>query len=359
MCFILIQIMHTVYYKGMGLSKTQKELLSVYKTYQKFCKSHKLRFFAYAGTALGTVRHKGFIPWDDDIDVLMPLPDYDAFTQAVNETSFLADNNLGLFNGIALPVSDKAPLRLFSNTSMFTSNDLITQPQSFVGLYVDIIPLIGIPDTTKEQQKFLDELLQTLTDLWYHKLFSHDSKKIAAATKRYLAAIYKYPYEKSTYVIPIDKIQLENKQIIYKREDFDTPKEAPFEKGTMYISPNFDIHLSEKFGDYMKYPPQSQQVSHHASYALFDQGISHTAYREAFAEDTAQGQLIRHLASIVQSLRLEKMDLLSRIPPLEQRIAEEIKRNEQQSHTNTTQPTIKQSIKLLIKAVRKRIKRLF
>lgn len=61
------------------LSPIQIKMLSIYGELQRICKKHNLRCFAIGGTALGTIRHKGFIPWDDDMDFGMPVEDYNKF----------------------------------------------------------------------------------------------------------------------------------------------------------------------------------------------------------------------------------------------------------------------------------------
>ena len=66
--------------------------LEILKQYIKFCEKHKLTYFIYAGSLLGAIRHKGFIPWDDDIDVIMPRPDYEKFRALINEGKTIAPN---------------------------------------------------------------------------------------------------------------------------------------------------------------------------------------------------------------------------------------------------------------------------
>lgn len=70
--------------------RIQLKELEILKVFQNICRRHGLRYFAIGGTCLGAVRHKGFIPWDDDIDVAMPYEDYLEF-QRIAETD-LPDN---------------------------------------------------------------------------------------------------------------------------------------------------------------------------------------------------------------------------------------------------------------------------
>ena len=78
------------------MTELQERLLRLLKWYHEFCVANDLKYYAIGGTALGAVRHGGFIPWDDDVDVGMPRPDYERFKELANEkingkTSFFAE----------------------------------------------------------------------------------------------------------------------------------------------------------------------------------------------------------------------------------------------------------------------------
>ena len=64
-----------------GLRPLWDALYEIYEEFAKICDKHGLRYYAFAGTLLGAIRHNGFIPWDDDLDVAMPRPDYEKFIQ--------------------------------------------------------------------------------------------------------------------------------------------------------------------------------------------------------------------------------------------------------------------------------------
>ena len=64
-----------------SLKKIQQEELKMLRAFTEYCDINKLRYYLAGGTVLGAVRHQGFIPWDDDIDVIMPRPDYEKFIE--------------------------------------------------------------------------------------------------------------------------------------------------------------------------------------------------------------------------------------------------------------------------------------
>ena len=75
-----------------GLTVLQEKLLVMFKWFHDFCIKHKLRYYALGGTMLGAVRHNGFIPWDDDIDLGMPRKDYQRFVKLIKKI------DMGIYN---------------------------------------------------------------------------------------------------------------------------------------------------------------------------------------------------------------------------------------------------------------------
>ena len=79
---------------GSELSAHQKLLLEMLKDFDAVCRRHGIRYQLFAGSALGAVRHNGFIPWDDDIDILMPRPEYEKFEKLAKENNLFISENL-------------------------------------------------------------------------------------------------------------------------------------------------------------------------------------------------------------------------------------------------------------------------
>ena len=117
----------------------QARLVPMLECIDKVCREHHLRYYLWAGTMLGAVRHKGFIPWDDDMDICMPRPDYDLLLAHCHEWMPAPFEVVGPHNRSDYPypfakVED-------SSTTVLERPDF-NFPE---GIYVDIFPIDGIP----------------------------------------------------------------------------------------------------------------------------------------------------------------------------------------------------------------------
>jgi len=122
----------------------------------RICKKHKLRYFADGGTLLGAFRHKGYIPWDDDIDVCMPRSDYEKLCEVAPKELeypyFFQNENTDpgcVFGFSKICNSDTAMVLEVNMKRNFKYNQ---------GINIDIFPQDNVPDDEEEQKKFLEEL---------------------------------------------------------------------------------------------------------------------------------------------------------------------------------------------------------
>ncbi len=238
----------------------------------KVCEEHSLRYYITAGTLLGAVRHKGFIPWDDDLDIAMPRHDYDILVQHASEwipqpyELRCADNDK-LYSGAFGKVVD-------------SSTTLIERAHyAYVGgIYMDVFPLDGMPENRllqsiqMAQYKTLCKIIYLIhRDPYKHghgpscwiplicrKLFSHDG--VHASVRKVMT---RYDYDKSRYVMDYDDKSLRG---VMPKEVIGCPTDILFEGKTVKGVAQPDIYLSKKYGDYMTVPDVEHQRQHNFHY---------------------------------------------------------------------------------------------
>ena len=122
-------------------------ILDILNAFMEICKRHDLRFYCCAGTAIGAVRHHGIIPWDDDIDVIMPRPDYDRLLEIAKTEDF------GKYE-LVTPYNDESYPLYFSKLSDRTTT-LVEERERpcVIGLYVDIFPLDPTDDDIEKAKR--------------------------------------------------------------------------------------------------------------------------------------------------------------------------------------------------------------
>ncbi len=243
-----------------------------------FCKENGLSFYLSGGTLLGAVRHKGFIPWDDDIDVNMPRTDCE---KLLNYTK----GQLGRFYICSPDTSGFAP-----NCGFYRIYDFDTVIENYYGgttthpvyhpLFVDVFPIEGLPSgelmtklhyfnivaLRKFQRVSILKHMEAKT--WrahvFHVLIFPIAKIVGY--KNWCKLIQKcatrYSFDESEYIgvmtAPVHTICEKVKKSEY------TPKVSlQFENKSYWAPANYDVYLTQLYGDYMKIPPVEKRVSHH------------------------------------------------------------------------------------------------
>lgn len=255
-------------------------LLEVFQFAKEFFQQHNLRYIGCGGTVLGAIRHKGFIPWDDDIDLYMPRKDYEQLLQLAPEFQgtgyeLLHWDNLTLNSQYYMPFAKIAD----SRSTIWEFRHL---PFLF-GVSIDIFPLDEFDEadeviTARQYRshyyfdKYLNavsrysckDMLQALCKADVHRLGVQVlSKWRSRNPRKYLQAFrqfeetYKHngPGPKCVCVT-----QWEGR--IFQSEWFHEVIEVPFEDTTLIIPRAYDAYLRKLYGDYMQLPPEEKRVSH-------------------------------------------------------------------------------------------------
>ncbi len=272
------------------LRQIQLKSLEILKVFKKFCDDNDLLFYFCGGCCIGTIRHKGFIPWDDDIDVFMPRRDYQKlqilWNDKMRDTHYkLCQSNKNEFvRSLITYICDE-------NTTF------IKQRQKDLdichGIRLEIIPLDGCP-SSKVQRK-IQMIWALIRQLFLNQEpFLSKGKGLQILSQ---IALWFFPTWKLRYKIA--KFA-ENQMSKYKIEDCDKitelctryeymineyPKEAfesatykEFEGEEMPIPIGYDTYLKMAFGNYMELPPEEKQIPKHDAVRI-DVNQSYKVYR--------------------------------------------------------------------------------
>lgn len=235
------------------LSPLQKQLLGLYKDFKKFCDKHHLRYYAVAGTAIGAIRHHGFIPWDDDIDLAMPIEDF-------NKLKKIAKKELP--KNLTFRESYWMGGKIYNPRTTVIDVRFLNDPQNYYGIYIDIFPLIGLPDNESDQNKFINDIKSFQVNAELLEFFpevSPFSIKEILKWKDYLQNAYNFNTSKKLAAFCY---------FMCDGDGIRNPIVVPFEDTEIPVSSNYDWDLKNHFGDYMKLPPKSEQKTHNKYHIL-------------------------------------------------------------------------------------------
>lgn len=264
-----------------GLKAIQLDLLSAV---HDICERQGFRYSLGGGTLLGAVRHKGFIPWDDDIDIMMPRPDYDAFIAYC-----LSSDNIPF--KIRSFENDKTYVDLSAkiyNPDTVLEDDNICAGEKQDGVFIDIFVIDGLGDSYKKAKKafsatsFKRALLvaaqwkrffRSKTHPWYYepaRLIMFALSRFVNKERLFKSVLKKYckrDFDKVGFAAAVGGSYREKE--ILPREVFTEYVKLPFEGKEFNAIANYDAYLGSIYGDYMQLPPEEKRVSHHTFKAYY------------------------------------------------------------------------------------------
>lgn len=264
------------------MSKTQLTLeeiknieLCILKKFDQICKDNHLEYSLAFGTMIGAVRHQGFIPWDDDIDVLMKREDYEKLLKLKYEDDNFEIKSYRYSKNYYYPFSKMIDKRTYLEESWRAEKDM--------GVYIDIFPLDNLNFTSsgdKLQKEFDDVIAKSekyliRAYLMGHKLSHHKAFNIRYITKL-LMLLLTYPFKRAI-IKKADLLNAKNKNGNYcamllqiglnypflDSHCFDEIIYVDFEDFKAPIYKDYDKILTLQYGDYMTPPPPEQQKSIH------------------------------------------------------------------------------------------------
>lgn len=269
--------------KELTVEESNKVALDILLTIADFCDKHNLRYYLTYGTLIGAVRHNGFIPWDDDIDITMPREDYNAFLKLFNEEMKDAQ-----YRVIApYDKQSKHPFAKVTDTRTVKREEGLYYDVTDgveLGVDVDIFPLDGTPTDDAEYDAWYKKLYRVyfrlLCKTWdvrgggslvrklkivvgkcmYGTMFTTKNALLNKAAKLHA----EYPYEKCEYVGSIESA-FNGKGNRVRKEYFDDFVMVSFEGYSFKAPKGYHEVLTSIYGDYMQLPPEEKRVTHHAN----------------------------------------------------------------------------------------------
>lgn len=258
------------------------KLIETFKAFDSFCKKNCIKYYAAYGTLIGAVRHKGLIPWDDDIDVYMLRSDYDKFCSFRGKI----DGHYDIMN-----INDKnywlLSLAKFvdTNTTLWEFKEL----PLILGVYIDVFPLDEIETDVelkiKEQYDYYSNLVvkgmirrpfpfrdfihclshfrfSDIRKIYHNNLY--DRIRLEKYLHKYKQIVEEIKKHKGNYLVsydgPYGKGEIMNKEWFYE------VVELTFEGVTINAPIGYDSILKKIYGNYMQLPSEEKRVSHHSHY---------------------------------------------------------------------------------------------
>ncbi len=260
----------------LSLQETQQIYLELMKELDAICTENGLRYDLGGGSLLGAVRHKGFIPWDDDIDINMPRPDYERLLELKQSGKL----KLPAHRDVVMDRDGSFP-RHFSRYVRHDVKRVSDMAEDWDCPYIgiDIFPIDGLPSSEKAfrrqvwQVRQLRRFLLTsvekpgtsrrgkaaamVKNLYRPLLRAIGSFRLAAALDRVCSRV---DYETAEYVGGISGMYGLKER--WKKEDMLPQTRLEFEGEAFQAVANYDIYLSNLYGDYMALPPEDKRIPH-------------------------------------------------------------------------------------------------
>lgn len=265
--------------REMTIEEVQRVSLEILRDVHDFCVRNRIKYTLQGGTLIGAVRHKGFIPWDDDVDIAMPRPDYDRFIR-----TYTSEKGYKVFSRELDGCGDVliAFARICDMETTWVDDSYCPWMHRDKGVWIDLFPLDGVENSLSLCRK----RIKKMTVLWHQgtflrwcntpwslisgtkNIFKQIIKKMVASFSSYksvdkhISMCKAIKWEDSTYYSNLAYLRYGIRERHHKRV-LDETILVPFEHDYFYIMKGYDEALHEKYGDYMQFPPEEKQVRGH------------------------------------------------------------------------------------------------
>ena len=275
-------------YTDEELSKLRQIQMDIYREIRRICENHGIPFVAIAGTVLGAVRHNGYIPWDDDLDIAMMRCDYTRFLKYAKDE---INPKFFVQNYYTDPHYGNYFTKIRCNGTLFVQN-IDKKDKSHHGIFVDVFPLDRVPDNLKERIKYQKKLMI------YYQIYmakcnrgiSGEIDSLKGKTNQVIRSVLHVlllSASKEKLFTKIDELcqiyndgnssTLANAVVFamnggyFEEADMFPSVTHTFEGDTVMIPHDADKYLSQTYGDYMLLPPVDKRVNHRPVQLRFEE----------------------------------------------------------------------------------------
>jgi licD1 protein len=248
--------------RKLTLDESKKMQIEMLSEFDRICRANNITYFLAYGTLLGAVRHKGYIPWDDDIDLMVPRPEMAKLDNAFKDCRYkyaTVDNT----KNYEYPFSRLLDTRTYHKYGK----------KKHYGLFIDIYPIDGIPSDGKGQEMYRKSILRYRNPriflirlrnyIWRH-IPMDIVPLIKFFTKKHREAISSFDYDSAKMVTVFDP-----HAIVIDKECFSQKSELEFEGQMYYVPKGWDNILTHWYGDYMQLPPEDKRHPYHGIDSIY------------------------------------------------------------------------------------------
>ncbi|WP_010677042.1 LicD family protein [Bacillus timonensis] len=261
------------------ISEQKKIMLDILKYIDKICRENNIEYSLCGGTLLGAIRHKGFIPWDDDIDIFLIRSEYERLLKILKTEKrylLISPETSGFFQ-VYLKLVDRRTVMTMDNPNEPVIPNL--------GVNIDIFPIDGVPSNVNDQEEFVSSIRKLMYSMrmamprvyynsdtswkknikkiiYYPKHMYLRSKATPEEMKRKLLKMMQtYSFNNSTHAGFI--LSTYGKKEILPKDVFTGQIDIEFEGEKFRAFKGYESYLIAIYGNYMKLPPIEKRVSQH------------------------------------------------------------------------------------------------
>ena len=260
--------------KEVTLQEIQQITSKILETFDLFCSKKEICYYLAYGTLLGAIRHDGFIPWDDDIDVLIPRKDYE---KLLKEEYIDSDRRYRIIGSHNIDNWPYAFAKCIDTQTELLETDFNS---GAIGVYIDLFPLDGLPNG-----RLMQKMHMKWVYFWHYMLITLQKKELKGSSKirtiikhivypltskigvKKLVAIInkngkRYPFSESKYVAS-QMVSVYGMRECMNAEWFADRERHKFENFDVWIPSGYDSILKSLYREYMKLPPEEKRITHH------------------------------------------------------------------------------------------------